>query len=258
VGAEFYGHAGIEADIEIQELLLTALRVCGVDKVRLDIGHVGIYRALVRDARLDHAVESRLRDCLVNKDIPGLNEICAESRCGDAFVHLARLYGGAEVLEEAAHLLPGLDEIRSALLELSRALSGLSHLDTVVSLDLGDLRGYHYHTGVVFSAFADGRPAALAQGGRYDEVGRAFGRARPATGFSLDLREVSAINPAAEPVSCISAPDPQGNPGLRAAIEHLRARGERVIVSYGGEMDSACARLLGERDGQWTVMENGK
>jgi ATP phosphoribosyltransferase regulatory subunit len=258
VGAELYGHAGIEADIEIQELLLTALRICGVDKVRLDIGHVGIYRALVQGAGLDHSAESRLRDCLVNKDIPALNEICAELKCSEAFVHLARLYGGAEVLEEAARLLPDSDEIRSALHELSRTLSGLSHLDATVSLDLGDLRGYHYHTGLVFSAFADGRPAALAQGGRYDEVGRAFGRARPATGFSLDLREISAINATGEPVSCISAPDPQGNPGLRAAIEHLRARGERVVISYGGERDQPCTRVLGERDGQWTVIEDMK
>jgi ATP phosphoribosyltransferase regulatory subunit len=258
VGAELYGHAGIAADIEIQELLLTTLWTCGADKIRLDIGHVGLYRALVLDAALDQDREARIRECLINKDMPGLTEAAAGLRHAEHFARLAQLYGGPEVLEEAGRCLPATQAIQDALNELVQVMTGLSQLEATISLDLGDLRGCHYHTGLVFSAFAEGRPAALAQGGRYDEVGRAFGRARPATGFSLDLREMLAVIALAETSSCILAPDPQNDPALRAAIEKLRAEGKRVVISHDGNDQPGCSRQLREHGGQWTVIENRK
>ncbi|MCW5592080.1 MAG: ATP phosphoribosyltransferase regulatory subunit, partial [Burkholderiales bacterium] len=186
IGAEIYGHRGIESDVEIQCLMMGALGTARIAGIYLDIGHVGIFRALIRRARVPQARESDLFRAMQAKDVPALRTLTRklDRRTREALVLLPELYGGAEMLSVAGRKLPDYPEIRAALRSL-RALSGqLRNAARIRSFDLAELRGYHYHSGVVFAAYADGCANALALGGRYDEVGRAFGRARPATGFS--------------------------------------------------------------------------
>ncbi|MGH8672000.1 MAG: ATP phosphoribosyltransferase regulatory subunit, partial [Burkholderiales bacterium] len=188
IGAELFGHAGVESDVEIQRLMLDALRVAGVDDMQLDLGHVAIFRALVERAALEPTLVSSLFHALQRKDMPALDELTAslDHETRSALTLLPDLYGGPEVLVTARRRLPKLVAIRKALDALQVIAQQLSGRGTAVGIDLGDLRGYHYHSGTVFTVYAQGRPTPVARGGRYDEVGKAFGRARAATGFSMD------------------------------------------------------------------------
>ena len=192
IGAEIYGHAGIESDLEIQALLCSALKVAGAKGARMDVGHVAVFRALVRAAGIDHEREVELFEALQKKDVPTLKNVARklDARTRNALLLLPELYGGIEVLALADRKLPDLKEIKSALATL-RALAKAAPIP--LSFDLAELRGYHYHSGVVFDAYCDGVSGAVARGGRYDEVGKAFGRPRPATGFSIELRSLSSI-----------------------------------------------------------------
>jgi len=255
IGAEIYGHAGIESDVEIQRLLRAALAACGVAEVRLDVGHVGVFRALAAEGGVVPELEAELLEALLAKDRPGLagltDALAASIR--DALRALPELYGGAEVLDRAAALLPALPAVGRALDDL-RALMRENGL--AMSIDLADLRGYHYHSGVVFAAYCAGLPSAVALGGRYDEVGKAFGRARPATGFSMDLRELARVGQAPVRRGAILAPHAT-DAALRAAIDALRDAGEVVVVDLPGH-DAArgelgCDRQLVSRGGRWEV-----
>ncbi|MHB1144315.1 MAG: ATP phosphoribosyltransferase regulatory subunit [Thiobacillus sp.] len=190
IGAELYGEAGAEADLEILTLMLQGLSACGVKTVQLDIGHVGVYRALAQEAGLTGEVEHELFGALQAKDSSAVAVLTAGLPIAlrDAFAALPQLYGDRSVLVEARARLPQLAAIAAALDTLETLDRGLA--DVEAAYDLAELRGYGYHSGVVFAAYTGGRSHAIAQGGRYDEVGRVFGRARPATGFSLDLREL--------------------------------------------------------------------
>ena len=192
IGAEMYGEAGIRGDLEIQGLLCDALRAAGARGVRLDIGHVAVFRSLVHAAKAAPELEARLFEALQRKDIPEIKNLCRSlnGRIQNAMLLLPGLYGGAEILEEAARRLPAIGALKKAL----QALRALARASAVpVSFDQAELRGYHYHSGVVFDAYCDGVTDAVARGGRYDDVGKAFGRARPATGFSIDLRRLSGM-----------------------------------------------------------------
>jgi ATP phosphoribosyltransferase regulatory subunit len=190
IGAELYGEAGAAADLEIQRLLCRSLKLAGVRGARLDIGHVAVFRSIVRAARLRPELESELFEALQKKDLPGIVELTRKlpAKTRDALCLLPELYGGPEVLSLAARKLPKIDSLKKSLATL-RALGRACPIPA--SFDLAELRGYHYHSGVVFDAYCNGVPGAAARGGRYDEVGRAFGRARPATGFSIDLRSLA-------------------------------------------------------------------
>ncbi len=190
VGAELYGEAGAEADLEILTLMLQGLSACGVKTVQLDIGHVGVYRALAQEAGLSGEVEHQLFGALQAKDSSAVAVLSAglPAVLRDAFAALPQLYGDRSVLADARARLPQLAAVEAALDTLEGLDRGLAGVE--VAYDLAELRGYGYHSGVVFAAYTGGRSHAIAQGGRYDEVGRVFGRARPATGFSLDLREL--------------------------------------------------------------------
>ena len=187
IGAELYGAAGVEADLEILRLLCQVLELAGVRNVRVDIGHVSVFRSIARAAEVGAELEAQLFEALQKKDVPALRELTRkmEVKTRDALLLLPQLYGGVEVLELAQKKLP-------KLAQLARALGTLRKLAQdcrfPASFDLAELRGYHYHSGVVFDAYCDGVSGSVARGGRYDEVGKAFGRARPATGFSIDLR----------------------------------------------------------------------
>jgi ATP phosphoribosyltransferase regulatory subunit len=191
LGAELYGDAGVEADEEILRLLCQALELAGVRNARIDIGHVSVFRALAHAADIEPELERKLFEALQRKDSPALRDLTRglNAKTRDALLALPDLYGGAEVLDLADKRLPKLAELSRALGTLRRLAEACS---LPVGLDLAELRGYHYHSGVVFDAYCDGVTGAVARGGRYDEVGKAFGRARPATGFSIDLRSLAA------------------------------------------------------------------
>lgn len=259
IGAEIYGHAGLEADAEIQELTLTCLRLVNVAQVRLDLCHVGVLRSLLELDPRAKAQESQLHSLLEAKDIPGLQLLCAnfDAVLREALLALPNLYGDQQILQRARQVLPDLPGIRQALDELEY-LAGLSN-DVNVTIDLADLRGYHYHSGVMFSAFVPGLANAVARGGRYDQVGEAFGRARPATGFSLDLRELARLLPGAERTRAIRAPWGQQQ-ALRDKIAELRQAGEIVIQSLPGhekDLDEFdCDRAIVLEAGEW-ILKNG-
>ena len=256
LGAELYGHAGIDADIEVVRLLAEVMRLAEVPASRIDLGHVGLFRVLAARAGIVPEREEALFDLLQAKDLPGLREFVAgvAEPVRSALLALPGLYGGTEVLDEARARLPGDDEIRSALDDLGRLADALG--DLPISFDLADLRGYHYHSGVVFAAYGGGSPAALALGGRYDRIGEAFGRGRPATGFSLDLRELAVRLPDPAQAGAILAPA-ESDAALQDAVSRLRAQGEVVMTALPGHdgswNEAGCDRQLVRRDGRWTV-----
>ena len=197
IGAELYGDPDISADREVLGLLLSSLAKVGVRGLHLDLGHVGVYRALANGARIaGDGADSELFTALRNKDLPGVQELTARlpSAWHDAFNALPSLYGPAqEVLAAAAARLPDTPAIAGALSALSTLTQSAENAVEALHIDLADLRGYHYQTGASFSVFIAGEPNAIGRGERYDGIGKAFGRARPATGFTLDLRQLAAL-----------------------------------------------------------------
>lgn len=260
IGAEIYGHAGLEADAEIQELALASLAQAGIGKVRLDLCHVGVLRAIIANDEKAAGQAAQLFGLLEAKDIPELKMLTQDYLPGtrDALLALPDLYGEVDVLERARQSLPALPGIARALDEL-QALARLAG-EANVTIDLADLRGYHYHSGVMFAAYVPGLPNAVVRGGRYDHVGEAFGRARPATGFSMDLRELARLMPGAERKRAIRAP--WGNePGLREKIAQLRQSGEIVIQSFPGHENDQdefdCDRAMEFSNGNWIIKNLG-
>ena len=236
VGAELFGHAGLEADLEVQKMLLQSLKALGVSAVHLDLGHVGIFRALMNAAQAADGLESDLFHALQAKDVPAITELTrtmpADLR--NALLVLPTLYGPRTVLARAAEALPKLPEIGRALDTLETLAEDLSASGAELYFDLAELRGYHYHSGVVFAAYAQGSSHALAQGGRYDNVGQQFGRARCATGFSLDLRALAPYLQMLADTHSILAPY-STDPALAEKIEALRSAGQVVIVELPGQ-----------------------
>jgi len=255
IGAELYGHTGHDADVEVIRLMARALDVAGAAPSRIDVGHVGIFRALAEAAGLDAEQLDAALSLLQAKDVPGLQDFCAalpESQRA-AFLQLPTLYGGVEVLDRAAAVLPPLPAVTAALATLRSVATALP--DQPLSFDLADLRGYHYHNGVVFAAYHPGSASAVALGGRYDGAGAAFGRARAATGFSMDLRLVAQIVGGDERDGAIVAPA-DGDAALSAEVARLRAAGEVVIELLPGESipeGPRCTRRLVANGGRWTI-----
>jgi ATP phosphoribosyltransferase regulatory subunit len=259
IGAEIYGHAGIESDLEVQRLMLDALRLAGIGKLHLDIGHVGVFRALVRRAEVAEDVAADLFRAVQAKDVPALAVLARklDRKSGIALQVLPELTGGMEVLARAKKILPDYAEIKQALAQLRAIGVSIQDAGTDICFDLGELRGLHYHSGVVFAVYAEGWSNALALGGRYDEVGKAFGRARPATGFSMDLREIVAMAPAVESRAAILAPYVPADATLQKRILALRKAGDVVIVDLPGHEKArdelGCNRRLAQRNGKWIV-----
>ena len=255
IGAEIYGHSGIESDLEIQQLLADSLAACGVSGARLDIGHVAVFRSICRRGGVGADLESDLYEALQGKDLPALRAATKglSGTTRGALHALPELYGDGSVLERARRALPRYPEVARALRDL-QALSRNGRIP--VSVDLADLRGYHYHSGVVFAAYAPGVANAIALGGRYDEVGKAFGRARPATGFSMDLRDLARAAPEENGAAAIRAAY-ASDPGLTAAIRKLRGAGEIVVVRLPGHASEPvlpeCDRELAKVRGKWVV-----
>ncbi len=260
IGAELYGHSGLASDLEIQSLMLASLRLLGVQNVHLDLGHVAVFRALVQHAQLDKDIEAALFAALQNKDSTTLQNLVAplEAKLANALLALPSLYGkSAEVLARAQQALPDLPDIRAALADLATAAQQLAPFVGTIGIDLADLRGYHYHTGMVFAAYHAGSHDAIALGGRYDDLGKSFGRARAATGFSMDLRQLYRLMPVHASERAIYAPH-LSDLALQTKIAQLRAAGECVVIDLLNE-HKHCSELLCDRElvlqqGVWQVV----
>jgi ATP phosphoribosyltransferase regulatory subunit len=258
IGAEIYGHAGLEADAEIQELALASLILAGVSQIRLDLCHVGVLRALVANDAQARNQQAELFALLGAKDVSGLREAAVNfdpvTRTG--LLALPTLYGDASILAEARRVLPQIPGIQDALneLEVLVKLAGSAN----VTIDLADLRGYHYHSGVMFALYVPGLPNAVARGGRYDHVGEAFGRARPATGFSMDLRELARLLPMSKRKYAIYAPW-NTDTVLQAKIAAWRQNGEIVIQSLPGQetvpAEFDCDRIVVYENEHWILKD---
>lgn len=264
IGAEVYGHSGLESDAEVITLMLEMLAITGLQKVHLDLGHVGIYRELAAQAGLSQQQETDLFEVLQRKANADLVELLERFNVAQEFkslfIALSTLHGGPDVLAKASKVLA--DTNSKVITALSELLS-LSDLlkatfpALAVSFDLAELRGYNYHTGIVFSAFIPGVGREIARGGRYDNIGAFFGRARPATGFSADLRLLSALAPTAnEPTQRVYAPN-DNDADLLETVRDLRAQGITVIqqlAEHAQEIDELeCTDMLSKENQKWTI-----
>jgi ATP phosphoribosyltransferase regulatory subunit len=256
VGAEIYGHAGLEADIEIQALALASLKLAGLSDLTLDLSHARILDAVIEDDALAKRDRSALIGLLRSKDIPALRSWLQRysGPTREAILVLSSLRGGVEVLQAAKQQLPAKKAIGVALEELAQLAESAGAAR--VNIDLADLSGYQYESGVTFAIYVPGLPNAVARGGRYDEVGEAFGRARPATGFSMDLREIVGLLPVTPPVPAISAPW-RKDALLQAFIAELRQQGEIVIQHLPGHphdpQEFDCDREIIEENGKLII-----
>lgn len=254
VGAELYGSSDVGADLEIVDLMLASLEGVGVGGLTLDIGHVGIFRALAAAAALPARLTAELFGVLQAKDIPSAETLLAGAAepFRSALLALPGLYG-PDALSRASQCLPALAEIRQALADMQAVADSVAGRATV-NFDLSDLRGTAYHTGLMFAAYAPGWSDALARGGRYDNVGDKFGRARPATGFSLDLRDLVRVLPQRSPAMGIRVAGADAG-RAREAIAALRTAGEVLVIDYLGESATAlnCDRALVWRADGWQV-----
>lgn len=263
IGVEMFGEAHIASDLEIVSLMLETLGLMGIDNASLDLGHVVIYRTLIERAGISSAFEPALFDIVQRKSRPDLDALLREQRL-DArahrwFAELIALNGPATVLDEAQTCLADIDPaIDDAIAQLRVMLNlmAVHYPDTPVVLDLAELRGYRYKTGLLYAAFAPGLGRELARGGRYDNVGAAFGRSRPATGFSADLNLLATLGTfeGGQRRGGVYAP-PDSDPGLLAEIRSLRGQGVRVVVATpdqtAGAEEQGCDRVLEYRDGRW-------
>ena len=259
LGAELYGHAGVASDIEIQRLLIKALQAIGIDQLHMDFSHVNIFGSLIEASQVASQLEQELYAALQSKDQSSVAALSQhlDKTTREALLHLTELNGDKSILVKAAKVLPAIPAVQEALANLSQVSTALESLNVTVSFDLSELRGYHYHSGIVFAAYAQGYKGPLALGGRYDEVGQAFGRARPATGFSLDLRGVVTALQPAKPNMAIFAPA-NDDASLSVKIDSLRADGQIVIQELSGfesNLDELnCDRKLVHYNSGWHVV----
>jgi len=268
IGAELFGHAGIDSDAEVVQLMLEVLAMAGLKNVHLDLGHVAIYSGLVAQAQLTEEQELELFDILQRKSNSELSDLLesyavpVELRA--IFLNLPKLNGDKSILATAQTVFSAANAtVKAALAELL-ALADLLHAyypELTISFDLAELRGYHYHTGVVFSAFVPEMGKEIARGGRYDNIGQIFGRARPATGFSADLKILAALTKAdksTEDTIKVFAPIAQGDLALDEKVRDLRASGCIVIKALSGQQvnthDLGCNQILEKSDENWVLV----
>ncbi len=261
VGAELYGAGGVAADVELLELAVASLHLAGLKEVRVDLGHTGVVRGILELAHLPAVLVDELLGSLNAKDVPSLRQqsVALPSDARAALLALARLNDGNEVLAAARRELPSVPRITAALDDLDAIVAQCGA--DAVSIDLLDLHGYRYHTGVTFAVHTADAPNAVLRGGRYDDIGKAFGRARPAVGFSIYLRELADLAEDSPP-HAIRAPA-DDDLQLRALISKLRAGGETVVQRLPGEKietrgqgddDFVFDRVITRRGDEWSVV----
>ena len=255
LGAEIYGHAGLEADLEILQLALHSLRASQLASFHIDLSDARILPALLKGQSLSADQTKAITDALTHKDISAMRGLSAQlpQALAQALQALVQMYGDLQVLDQARVQFAAWPEVLTALDQLAWLAS---HIDHPVSIDLADLRGYAYYSGPRFSVFVPESSDALVRGGRYDEVGAIFGRKRPAAGFSLDIKALVNLLPHPQPQAAIRAPW-RDDAGLNATIAQLRAQGHTVVCMLPGhesEVDEfECDRELVDTSGGWTV-----
>ncbi len=264
LGAELFGHTGPGSDAEVLRLMITTLRTIGIDNLHLDLGNVAVFRGLAAAAGIDSQQEDALFEAMQRKAEAEirqmLNEWAVNKKSAEMLVSLVDLNGDGSTLDAAKEKLAGAPEgVKRALEELSEVAALLQRDEPGFKLhfDLAELSGYGYHTGIVFSAFVPGHGKALANGGRYDGIGEAFGRRRSATGFSTDLRQLMRLSSGGEEtLGGILAPDVDDE-SLRNEISELRLKGERVVQELPGQEvipeELSCDRELINEKGKWVV-----
>ena len=258
VGAELYGLGGVAADVEVLELAVASLHLAGLRSVRLDLGHTGVVRGILQLSTLPTSLVDDLLASLNAKDVPALQQqsVALSSEVRAALLGLTRLNGGREVLHDARRKLPQSAPITAALDELQAIVERCGADD--ISIDLSDLHGYRYKTGVTFAVHTAGSASEVLRGGRYDDIGKAFGRARPAVGFSIYLRELAELAGDNPPHAILAPAD--ADQRLRALIAELRAAGEIVVQSLESEADGADEsefifdRAIERRGDTWQVV----
>lgn len=259
-GAEIFGHAGLEADLEAAELALDCLHAARLGELVIDLGDARILEGVLADLPLSQAKLDDLVQALSDKDAPALDTLTRTlpDQAREALRSLLRLYGGHEVLDVARRSLPQQALVHEALEQLGWLASHLQAAFPALKIgfDLSDMSGYTYYSGLRFAIYGPGRSDALARGGRYDEVGAVFGRKRPAAGFSLDLKALAEIAGASPLPAAVRAPWGE-DPALRAAVRRLREAGETVLSTLPGhELEAqafACDRELVRIDGHWLL-----
>ena len=264
VGVELFGEQSLAADMEVIALFLETLKLSGVEQVTIDLGHVDILRGIVVEANLSVDQEGELFALLQRKAKAELTDWITDhvqrEDLGSYLRALPNLAGGVEVINEAKALLKGAsDLVQRALNQLDAVVALVQEMDAHVHIDLGEMPGYHYHTGIVFAAYVQGYGRALGNGGRYDHVGQEFGRARPATGFAFDLKSlVSQSHARYQRSQGIFVPF-SNNTELSAQVDFLRSQGERVVFGFEGQyidfQEMKCDRQLVEVDGQYVVRD---
>ncbi len=259
-GAEIYGHVGLEADLEVQDLALDCLRRAGLGGVMLDLGDARIVRGVLAGVALTAGAFREVCAALAAKDTTSLAELshAFPADVQRALRRLVSLYGDDEVIQAARSELPATPLVSAALDDLQRLANHArqAHPEVRVGFDLADIVGNGYYSGARFAAYVAGSSDAVARGGRYDEVGAVFGRNRPAVGFSLDLKTLAALAPSQSLHSAIRAPWAE-EAGLRSAVRRLREQGETVVCVLPGHehegQEFDCDRELVAVAGQWMV-----
>ncbi len=267
VGAELYGHSGVECDIELVCLMHETLRVADIGDIHIVLGHVGIFRTLVQEADLAKETEQSLFEAVQSKAYDEIDAVLdasvADKSVRGMLKRLARLSGGETTLSEAIEVFADAPAtVRSELQDLVAIVAGIKRRLPGIELcfDLCELSGYEYHTGIVFAAYTPNYGRAVAKGGRYDHIGEVFGRARPASGFDSDLKTLAKLTSRQFPLpTAILAPSDDSDK-LLARVEKLRAEGEIVITNLGDNIlreqerqELNCDRQLVVRDGEWVV-----
>ncbi len=263
IGAELFGFPGLAADCEVLETMVALLDSGGASEIHLDLGHVGLFRALARDANLTDGEQASLFDAVRRKSRPDVADACAglSSRDTRCFQELLALNGDMSVLTKARRVLGDqTDTVADALDDVAEVAHFVreSLPDIPLYIDLAELRGYRYHTGVVFSAFVPNQGQAVAQGGRYDDIGGSFGCGRAATGFSADVRQLTQLDTQCQQLraSAIAAPR-LDDAALKQEIERLRSAGERVVHLLPGQvmtdLSGICDRQLTKQSGHWVT-----
>lgn len=271
IGAELYGHTGYQSDVEIISLMLQTFRQAGVENISIDLGHVGIFRGIARQAGLDEHEETLLFAALQRKAVTEISEYMQEfSVDADNAARIMALsdLNGSDVIARAREILAGSDDdVMQAIdtVETVAAIVKQANADVELHFDLAELRGYNFHTGIVFSAYVPGSGVEIARGGRYDNIGGKFGRARPATGFSTDLQKLLAhsskdFNAGSGGVFVPCADDlaQTARESLNEVVVQLRGQGRRVVFELTGQQGSpaeqGCNQTLVYENDQWQVL----
>lgn len=263
IGAELYGHSGPDSDIEVISLMLETLQAAGIEELQLALGHVGIYRALIQKAGLDPELEKKLFANLQQKSSEAISRLLESAKADDELLALLKklsaLSGSVSVLTQAREIFSAFPEILTYLDELEIITEAINTRFPGQSLyfDLSELSGYQYHTGIVFAAYTPGFGAAVANGGRYDDIGKVFGRSRAATGFDADLKTLLSLGRKSfEETERIFAPR-ESDPSLNELVSQLRAQGKQVIYALSGQQESAadmnCSHQIIHQNGSWQL-----